>query len=129
MNIAIIDDSDADRFLARRVLQTSCPRAIITEFESGQDALEPVREESRKKQRLVVFLDINMPRMSGFDFLDQVQRDIDTPPIYILMLTSSGAKADREQAEQYDCVKGFIEKPLTREHLEALAESLAESPE
>ena len=55
--------------------------------------------------------------------------DIDTPPIYILMLTSSGAKADREQAEQYDCVKGFIEKPLTREHLEALAESLAESPE
>jgi len=127
MKIAIIDDSDADRFLARRVLQNAFGNADVTEYESAQDAVDPVRAGSQQHEPFVVFLDINMPRMNGFEFLDLVEDDVDSPPVFILMLTSSAAQADRDTANKYGCVKGFIEKPLTRDHLDALTPTLTAS--
>lgn len=125
MKIAIIDDSDADRYLARRVVKATFGDADILEYESALDAVDPIRRGSDEHEPFVVFLDINMPRMNGFEFLDVVDEDIDSPPVVVLMLTSSSAKSDRDTASKYGCVKGFIEKPLTREHLDELAAALS----
>ena len=66
-----------------------------------------------------------MPRMSGFEFLEAleaVELPKGGPPTVVVMLSSSKHTADRERAESFDLVRGYVLKPLTVEAVVALAE-------
>lgn len=117
MNVAVIDDSAADRFLARRVIAAVMRDADITEYALANEALGAVQAATAP---LLVFLDINMPGMDGFGFLDRVEPQIANAPVCVVMLTSSGDPADRQRAAGYHCVKAYVEKPLSGEQLRSL---------
>ena len=111
MRIGIIDDSEADRLITRRVILRAIPDATVREFSCPVEALVSIK---RGELPRLLFLDLHMPRMSGFEVLDRIPT---ASRCRVALLTSSGWGSDRERAFRYPCVHAFIEKPLTKESL------------
>ena len=84
---------------------------------NGKEALAMLRGEGQKKidpQPSIVILDINMPRLNGFEFLEEVRKDPVLRSLNVFILTTSNDELDREAARDLN-VAGFIEKPLSFE--------------
>lgn len=126
--ILLIDDSRADNFVhQRRIKQTEVAAEVIVK-ENGQEALSyltNLSEEGCYPVPELVFLDINMPVMNGWEFLDRYdQIDDDCKNgIVLLILTTSVAERDRQKADDYEVVSGFLEKPLTPAKLEEVVDA------
>lgn len=126
-SLLIIDDNPGDVYLTQRFLERSGRFAYIFSASTAEEALDMFRnyEASRAAHPgrfppLVILLDINMPKMDGFDFLDafaglQASLPQATTPAVVLMLTSSNADRDRQRAASYDLIKDFIIKPISPE--------------
>lgn len=119
-HIMVVDDTMMDRFIASRVLQNSGIVQNVVEIESAKEALDYLQAKSALPE--VILLDINMPELNGFEFLDEFTKLPDPIRLYckVYMLTSSIFPQDREKASSYKEVHGFIVKPLTAEKLTAV---------
>lgn len=107
--IMIIDDSEADHFLAKDLIEKYNPNITVLQAYDGEEALEILAP--MEKQPDVIFLDINMPRMNGHEFLKNYSQKDKQAPV-IVMLTSSDQEKDRERSQAYKCVKKYYSKPL-----------------
>ena len=119
--VMLIDDNDADLLYTRIVLERSGAAQEVLAFESARDALAALAAQPGPDVDLIL-LDINMPGMSGFDFLRSYEQ---LPPAQrgrtvVVMLTSSPDPADREHAASFGSVKGYVVKPLDRDAARAL---------
>ncbi|MBE0368086.1 MULTISPECIES: response regulator [Pseudoalteromonas] len=117
----IIDDESTDRYILKRVLKKSDKTGQIFEASNGQEALLFLAEHERGIKEfpdsfppLIVFLDINMPIMGGFEFLEEFSKLRKNKTIYqtcfFAMFTSSDMQQDIERAESFEFVKGYISK-------------------
>jgi CheY-like chemotaxis protein len=125
----IIDDDEVDRYTMKRLLKSGGINVPLEEAGDGEEALQFFKAAEANRARLgegfppvVVFLDINMPRMNGFEFLDAFktlkEENDGYDAVVFLMVTSSDNIQDKEHAGQYDFVKGYINKmPPTAEEL------------
>lgn len=116
--IMMVDDNEADQFLTRCVIEEFDPDIEIHEAHDGEDALKKLEE--LKEQPCLILLDINMPTMNGFEFLEEYNKTADIS-IVVAMLTSSDQERDKASAAKYPCVKDFIVKPLSVDDLKRLA--------
>jgi CheY-like chemotaxis protein len=119
----VVDDTPLDRFILCRIVQNASFAEEIIEKESAMDALDFLSEASSDQLPEIIFLDINMPVMSGFDFLESyatLPENI-TGTCRIFLLTSSIYPGDKERADKISFVKGFINKPLTAEKLQQIS--------
>ena len=116
-SVMIIDDSESDQFLAKTVIKKFSSDIDILQAYDGQEALEMLGE--LKKQPDAIFLDINMPRMNGHDFLKKYDT-WEKQTLIVVMLTSSDQKLDKEKSRAYKCVKEYFTKPLDTAALEAV---------
>jgi len=107
VHIGIIDDDELDRFVASRVLARLVPEAALSEFACGAEALAAARLRKLPK---ILFVDINMPNMSGFDLLSLLPSPGEHS---VAILSSSNSGWDRRKAAEFDCVAAFVEKPLS----------------
>ena len=73
-----------------------------------------------------ILLDINMPIMDGWQFLDEFKNLIIKKPITIFMMTSSIDPADSQRAKTYEVIKHYIEKPITTQKLDILCQLIAD---
>jgi len=120
MKYILIDDDPIINLVHKRILQKVADAAPIETFISGVKALEYFKTTAPIPQ--IVFLDINMPEMNGFEFLDQLIKDknIKKEGLSIYILTSSLNNKDREKAKHYPILKGYLGKPLNVAAVESL---------
>lgn len=111
----IVDDDDLVIYLHKVVLEEAGFNAedIFTAI-NGKEALEVLNQSVQDDyNKCIIFLDINMPVMDGWEFLEEMKNRIHTIPTFIVMVTSSVNIEDREKAKSVNNVIDYIEKPLT----------------
>ncbi len=124
----LIDDDSVDQLLYGRVVNQSELVDNVYSFFYAEEALEFMRE-NRGEGIDVILLDINMPRMSGFDFLEAASTEFGDmfAHIVVVMLTTSLDPSDVERAKSFQVVKAFMNKPLTGEDLQNIAKLLRDA--
>ena len=114
--VMLIDDNDDDNFFHAHIIRKSDITENILVATSAFEALEHLSTFEQAPQ--LIFLDINMPKMNGFDFLEAYKKmKPANKSIVIVMLTTSLNPIDREKAVQNEMITDFRTKPLTREML------------
>ena len=128
----VVDDDEFDRYVARRVMKKDTRIAAVGECVGGSELIELLESPDFAATwgpcppPLLVFLDINMPGMSGFDTLEQLSasRASQDRSCIVLMLTSSISPRDRARAHSFPVVAGYVEKPLESAKLDAILAEL-----
>jgi CheY-like chemotaxis protein len=115
----LVDDDQNDNFFHERVIKKTSSSTIVIEKNTGQEALDYLKSKNGDKALLpdLIFLDINMPGMNGWDFLqeyDRLDKELQSRVI-IIMLTSSDNEDDVARAKAWNFVSDYITKPLTEE--------------
>lgn len=112
--ILLVDDDSSTNYLHKMVIEeVGCAEKCVA-VQSGEAALEYLNEHPAPG---LIFLDINMPAMNGWEFLEAYQQ-LDCGKegtIVVVMLTTSLNPDDKEKARQYGEINGFNNKPLTTE--------------
>ncbi|MGB6036464.1 MAG: response regulator, partial [Cryomorphaceae bacterium] len=116
-SILLIDDDEATNFVHTfAIKKADCTDSIIT-AQNGREALELLKSNKNKStpQPNIIFLDINMPVMDGWEFLEEYEKlDKDQQgDVVLIMLTTSLNPDDVEKANTFSTVNGFRNKPLT----------------
>ena len=115
----LIDDNYIDNFVTRKILQNSRFAEDIVVIGSASEALNILRSGNIKPD--VIFLDIRMPDMDGFDFLEEYEKiDIEKENIRIYMLSSSLDPTDMKQSVLNKYISNYIHKPITHKALDDL---------
>lgn len=111
----LVDDNEADNVFHEIMITRSGAVDDVVVAESGFEALDYLKKSDSPEVDLI-FLDINMPGMNGFEFLEQFatlsQRH---PAAVVVMLTSSPSAEDHERARRYPAIKAYMTKPLSAE--------------
>lgn len=117
--ILLVDDDEANNFLHQDVLQDVGISKNIEVAETAIEALQLLKSPRLDdcKNPDIIFLDLNMPGMNGWDFIDQYVRikDMVSTSSLIFILTTSSNPDDRKKAEGIKEISGFLSKPLTEE--------------
>lgn len=111
LNILVIDDDDVTGETVRRSLRRMGCDFPVVEAGDGQEGLDILRGRSAKQlhRPFITLLDLNMPRMNGFEFLAAVRADPALASSVIFVLSTSDSDADRARAYQ-DQVAGYMLK-------------------
>lgn len=125
--VMLVDDSDTDNFINKRVIELSKFTAQILIKNSGRSALEYLAEHEHQPERLpnLIFLDINMPIVDGFVFLYEFEEFPEAIKNHckIIILSSSNSKRDIDRIIDNRYVVDFITKPLSLDAMAGLKAS------
>ncbi|OLP62417.1 hypothetical protein BJF93_22390 [Xaviernesmea oryzae] len=121
-SILMVDDDESDLFIAGYTIRKFNPDIAVLQARNGREALDVVQAGRPD----VILLDVNMPVMDGFEFLEHLARLLKDRSPMVVMLTSSHLPADRKRAHSYDFVRAYVEKPLKGEDMAMLAGLAAE---
>ena len=126
INLLVIDDDEINIFIMKKIMEKTGHNAKMISKTNGKLAIEYLAELINNDLPLpnLILVDINMPVLNGWEFLEQyktlnIMRNID-----MYMLSSSIYENDMEKAKIFKSVKGFISKPLSIEHLTEIFESI-----
>jgi len=116
----LIDDNYIDNFVTRKLLENTHFAENIVVNQSPSEAMQSLRDGSVKPD--VIFLDIRMPIMNGFEFLEEFDKlAIDKKGIKIFLLSSSFDPTDIKRSLDNKYITQFIHKPLTHKVLEEIS--------
>jgi CheY-like chemotaxis protein len=112
LNILLVDDDELDVMNVQRAFRKNSIKHPLYLAKDGVEALELLRAGKVPSERRLVLLDLNMPRMSGIEFLREIRSDPELRHTTVVVLTTSDE--DRDRVEAYNLnVAGYILKPVT----------------
>ncbi len=124
----VVDDDPLYNFGIKKLFEYSSFAEDNLFYKNGQEAIDGLSEIVEKGLALpnVILLDINMPVMNGWQFLEEFKiREMDKHGIRIFVISSSINQDEIDRANAYDYVSGYIVKPLTLDKVKDLKEKIA----
>lgn len=119
----VIDDNEVDLYVASYAMEKHFFAQEVVCFELAKEALDYLVSMEHTPEELpeLIFLDINMPEMNGFEFLEEYGKLSDgiKKNCIIMMLTTSLNDDDRDRAENNQYVFKFLSKPLSMDKIES----------
>ncbi|HEX5521185.1 MAG TPA: response regulator [Longimicrobiaceae bacterium] len=112
LNILLVEDDEIDVMNVRRAFKKNNIYNPLWIAGNGVEALELLRGDQIPRERRLVLLDLNMPRMNGIEFLRELRADSELKAVPVVVLTTSDDERDRVEAYQLN-VAGYILKPVT----------------
>lgn len=112
LQVLIIDDDEIVLMIQEKFIQKCGISKEILSFKGGQKALDYLLNR-RDDSGILILLDVNMPGMNGWQFLDKLESVQANQHTYVVMVSSSIIDMDKEVEENYKRVIGFIEKPVS----------------
>ncbi|MFV8224557.1 response regulator [Christiangramia aquimixticola] len=116
--IYLVDDQPISNFITKKLLQLEGFTDGVIDFTNPAEALDVVVEE----EKALIFLDLNMPEMNGWEFLDAMRLRKKSHPIIIL--SSSTSNFDQAKAKEYPCVIKYVVKPMNKKKFLEISEHL-----
>ncbi|ESU25978.1 hypothetical protein FLJC2902T_29910 [Flavobacterium limnosediminis JC2902] len=123
-HVFIVDDDPIAVMIMKRLIAKSDFHPSPMPFENGLTVLNHLKGIYTPADQYVIFLDINMPVMNGWEFLDAITDFADTGNTIVFLVTSSTDEADRVRSEQYSLVARYLSKPVSVAALEELKGSV-----
>ncbi len=122
--VLLVEDDPITIMVCDRILKMTEFGTEIISKTNGHDAIAYLKHLIETKDEIpeIIFLDINMPVMNGWDFLSEfteLEKLFNFIP-KVFILSSTVDPEDTRKAQSYDCVVGSISKPLTKVHLEEI---------
>lgn len=112
LNILLVEDDDVDVMTVKRAFQKNHITNPLFVAADGIEALQKLRDGSVPKGRRLVLLDLNMPRMNGIEFLQELRNDPELAVTPVVVLTTSNDDQDKVSAYNMN-VAGYLLKPVT----------------
>jgi len=116
LNILLVDDDDVDVMNVQRAFKKNNILNPLSVASNGVEALALLRGANGNpplpKERRLILLDLNMPRMNGIEFLRELRADAELSAITVIVLTTSDDERDKVEAYKLN-VAGYILKPVT----------------
>jgi len=128
--IICIDDDAITLMLSRKVLQKTRENIQVVTFQNGKDALAylmTIQQENKQLDRRLILLDLNMPVMGGWEFLDYFldnRYHVVFPNTQMIILSSTIDPQDMLRSKKYPMVARFLSKPISRPIMQHLLEEL-----
>ena len=131
MKLLLVEDNDLDVFMVQRLMRRLNLDLPIIHAKNGEEALKILRPDGSDPTLVppfIMILDINMPRMSGFELLDELVEDPMYSQIPIYIVSTSNRQKDKDKAMTYR-VRGYVVKPVTQTVLLGMLDIKDESPD
>jgi CheY-like chemotaxis protein len=120
--VMLIDDNELDNFINKKLLENEKFADSVLVHQSAQSALDELNRLGSDSLPRIIFLDIMMPHMDGFGFLDELGKVNDQikKSCKVIMLSTSESFKDLNRANQSRFVYKFLNKPLSKQVLDAI---------
>lgn len=115
LKVLVVDDDPIVVFMHKRLLSKTMPSYEFAIAANGIEALKYIEANADTNFHFLIMLDINMPEMNGYQFLDAIQDLEIADRCHVVMVTSSIDTFDHEKSQGYRQVLGYFEKPLRAE--------------
>jgi CheY-like chemotaxis protein len=112
LNILLVEDDQVDVMNVQRAFKKNNITNSLSVAGNGVEALEKLRNGDVPLHRLLLLLDLNMPRMNGIEFLKELRATAEFRHLPVVVLTTSDDERDRIEAYHLN-VAGYIVKPVT----------------
>lgn len=123
INFILIDDDYIFLRLGKMYLEKGDCTSTVTLYNDAKIALEAIGNQLEKlEDNTVIFLDLNMPVVNGFDFLDEIQKNPNafSDKLRVYIMSSSVNFNDIERVKNYNIVKKFLNKPFNKEIVDSI---------
>jgi CheY-like chemotaxis protein len=112
LNFLLVEDDEVDVMNVQRAFRKNNMTNPLFVAGNGVEALEQLRGGDIPIERLIILLDLNMPKMNGLDFLREIRQTANLAAIPVVVLTTSDHEKDKVEAYNLN-VAGYILKPVT----------------